>query len=282
MKESTKAHSHEGGQTDGQTESRGKTASRSRPTRSKREKLVDANNVETDVSTSISTSSISPRLAQVEPVERPGVLNPRQIEAIRYDYETLGLDVDQISKVTGASRSTVYKHVEGLTRHIASTEPESVSSTTPGSDPPPNRTVTAVPPKIVEVVAEQKSKPPEEAQDRLNGDEYRTGYSGSYQAERFRPPLPVTDSETISQLLLVLGRDMRRRGFSNFPDFFEYYLIPQLERLEFWTANIPGGTPEEKDQTFRRYLWIVTRFFSVQKEYSDYAAANNGVKAEDS
>ena len=85
---------------------------------------------------------------------------------------------------------------------------------------------SAPPPKIVEVIDSTENQR-DEAKQRER-EPYGAGYGsyGSYQREGRRPTLPVTDSETISQLLLILGRDMRKRGFTNFPGFFEYYLIP--------------------------------------------------------
>ena len=72
---------------------------------------------------------------------------------------------------------------------------------------------------------------------------------------------------------------MRRRGFSSFPDYFENFVIPQFERLEFWLSHVPGRTSDEKGRNLKRYLWIASKQFELQKDYAEYEtaeAANNG------
>ena len=287
-KDSMKRDFHEGREIDRKKESRRKRGAPARPTRSERETL----GVENGDSTPVSADSTILPVQETSPPEseRPGILTPDQIKAVQNDYR-VGFTVKQIQTVTGIKPATIYKHIRGIEQQpIPAPEENSKSNATLPDPPastlsqsgPQSSAPSAPPPKIVEV-----SEPIENDTERTrprdpepDGDGY--GSYGSYQRESHRPPLPVTDSDTISQLLMILGRDMRKRGFTNFPDFFEYYLLPQLERLEFWQENLPGNTPEEKDRTFRRYLWIVERFLRAQKEYGEYETVNKGVKLEGS
>lgn len=297
-KKSTKADFHDRGQTGGQTDrpidSRGKKRSKARPHGPERENL----SVENNDSTKVSALSTSPPVLQASDgaeIEVPGRLTKSQVEAIQWDYVN-GFTPEQIIRVTGAKRATVYKYIAGLEQHPA--PPVETQTLTPAADPPASSlsqpqpfSPSAPPPKIVEV-----SGPTEDdTESTRRGDpepnsssEGYLGY-GSYEAyrdhESRRPPLPVADSETTAQLLLLFGGDMRRRGFSSFPDYFENFVIPQFARLEYWLAHVPGNSPAEKDRNLKRYLWIATKHFTLQKEFVEYEAAEtanngNGVKEE--
>src|SRR5439155_8934380 len=131
---------------------------------------------------------------------------------------------------TGASRSTVYKHVRRLTPHVASPQPESVSSNAAPPDPPASSlsqpVVAAQPPKIIEG-SNQEIR--EETKSNLEPNEESYGSYGPYQRESHRPPLPVVDQQAITALILLFGSDMRRKGYTNFLDYFEQFVIPRFE-----------------------------------------------------
>jgi hypothetical protein len=286
-KNSTRGNSREGGQTDEQTESRRKNRAAARPPRSEREPKPVENVVDNGVSTPIAGDPTSPP----EEIEVPGRLTKRQIAAIQYDYRN-GFTVDQILLVTGHARATVYKYIKGIEQLVpaSSDNIDPANVTTPTQSPPqstlsqPPPRSSANPPKVVDLSdsSEWSDRHTEETRSNHEPDGDGYGTLGSYTRENRRPPLPATDSETITELLMLFGRDMRRRGYTNFVDYFERHVIPMFERAEFWMENIPGNSPDEKDHTFRRYLWLVRKFLTVQKEYGDYEAMNNGVKPQES
>jgi hypothetical protein len=282
-KESPKRNFHEGGKIDRKKVSRGKPGARGGPTRSERENP----GVEDGNSTSDSADSTVLPVQETPPpeVERPGVLTPDQIKAVQNDYR-LGFTVKQIRMVTGIKPATIYKHIQGIEQQqpIPAAE-ENIKADPPQSSlsqPPQSPSPSAQPPRI-EPIDSALTDTERPTNSEPNGD--YLGY-GSYEAYRDsqsrRIPLPPTDSQTIQELLLLFGRDMRRRGYTSFVDYFENYVIPMFERAEFWMENIPGTSPAEKDHTFRRYLWIVERFLRAQKEYGEYEAMNNGVKPQES
>lgn|SRR2546426_5610548 len=270
-KNSTDRDSHEERQTDGQKKTRGKTTSRSPPIRSKRELSGVEEVVDNDVSTKLADDSTSPR----EEIETPGRLTRAQIAAIQYDYKH-GFTVDQIHLVTGNGRATIYKYIKNIevdpsfrpedevVNHASPTPPQSSLS-----QPIP----AAQPPRIIEVsdqeVTEETKSDPEQ-----DGKGY--GTYGPYLHESRRLPLPVVDQQAITELILLFGSDMRRKGYTNFLDYFEQFVIPRFEELEFWESHVPGDNPGEKRHNLVRYLWIAGKYFQLQKEHAEYEAANNG------
>ena len=272
MVESTSPRSHEDRKKDRKKESRRKTRPQAGPPSPEREKSADGNGVENGVSTRLSDVSTVPP----EQIERPGVLSPRQIKAIQDDYR-LGFKPKQIEMVTGVKLSTIYKYIQGIEPPVASQEQEeNVSSVSnvrgaPASSLSQPAQFTLVP-KFIETEVRQDS---ERRGSEPNGEE--DNRETSYKP---RLPVPVVNQQAITELILLFGSDMRRKGYTNFLAYFEEYVIPRFEELEFWEGHVPGNTSQEKRHNLTRYLWIAGKYFQLQKEHAEYESANNGVKPE--
>ncbi len=280
-KNSTPPDSHEERETERKRKSRGKTSPRARPSGSKRGNSGVENRESTVDSTVLSEPQ--PQATDAE-IETPGKLTPRQIAAIQNDYRN-GLTVKQIELATGVRAVTIYKYV----RHIEPPTPPpeendnsdatNVNATNATAAVPPAWTVSqpivaAQPPRVVDLSPSTEEKQPSSSEP--NED----GYESTHFKPQSRLPLPIVDQQSITELILLFGSDMRRRGYTNFLSYFEEFVIPRFEELEFWEGHVPGNSSQEKRHNLTRYLWIATKYFALQKEYADYEAANNGVKPE--
>jgi hypothetical protein len=229
------------------------------------------------------------------------VLGRKAVEVMEGMYLNGGYSIGEIAHFfKDISKSTVHAHLKHLlddqearTHHEARRQQYQHDADASGVGQPPNGTAPDPPPSSLSQPVIPSASPPQivdvETGHAENGtdvgvqtDQELQGIPRGYSRPTTRPPLPVTDSETINELLMLFGRDMRRRGYTNFVDYFERHVIPMFERAEFWMENIPGNSPEEKDQTFRRYLWIVEKFLRAQKEYGEYESMNKGVKPQES
>src|SRR2546426_6945753 len=266
MKNSTDGDSHEGRKRERTVESRRKTRSVTKPPRFKRENSSVENGDSMEVS---ADSTVLQGHAPESEIETPGKLSPAQVRAVQNDFRT-GFTVKQIELVTGIRAPTIYKYIKGIEPPIPNPEENSGSNTGPVKPPDPPASslsqpvVAAQPPRVIELLPEEKETAP-------SGN----GYEEPYRPHS-RPSLPVVDSQTITELIWLFGSDMRRRGYTNFLNYFEEYVIPRFEELEFWEGHVPGNSPQEKRHNLTRYLWIASKYFQLQKEHAEYESANNG------
>jgi hypothetical protein len=188
-----------------------------------------------------------------------------------------GMSIAEIAKLWDMSKAGVHARVGHVEPEPSAPPPDQQTSTNtlpPSSlsqltEPVP----TASPPRIVEVT--------DETNDTGHSD-FEADGNGYVQPSSYRrdaPLLPIVDQQTINELIMSFGGDMRRLGYSRFADFFRDNVIPRFTQLEYWEAHIPGRTAEEKTKNLKRYLWIASKQIGLQREYAQYenaGTANNG------
>src|SRR5207244_3762506 len=61
------------------------------------------------------------------------------------------------------------------------------------------------------------------------------------------------DPEIQQRLLMYFGRDILQRGYRDFVEYFDRYLMPRARQVDYYEAWLPGNDADTKQRNFERY-----------------------------